>query len=126
MTMSKNVGTMIMFSVRSIFSVPGRLKHDIKGLVARKELPEWFAREENPLSFILKDSGAKNIIDACYRFSMHENGVNTVLFGTGDLKHLSENIKSILSPKLSEESIKKINYYFSHLRGVGLDFPERK
>jgi len=124
-TVSKNIGTMAMFVVRSLFSVPGRLKNDIKYLVKSKQLPEWFAREEYPLKFILKDSGAKNVMDACYRYVRHEQGVDTVLFGTGNKNHLKENLQSILAPRLSEESIKKINQYFSHLKGVGLDFPSR-
>ena len=40
-------------------------------------------------------------------------------------KLLQNNIKSILNLKLSDECINKINQYFSHLKGVGLDFPER-
>ena len=125
-TISQNIGTMIMFAVRSLFSVPGRLQHDIKHLVKRNQLPDWFSREENPLAFILKDSGAKNVMDACYRYARHEKGVDTVLFGTGNINHLKENLESILAPKLSEESIKKINQYFGHLKGVGLDFPGKK
>lgn len=125
-TISQNIGTMVMFAVRSLFSVPGRLQHDIKNLVEDNQLPEWFAQEVNPLEFILRDSGAKNIMDACYRFARHEKGVDTVLFGTGNINHLKENMKSILSPRLSEESIKKINQYLSHLKGVGLDFPGKK
>ena len=117
---------MVMFAVRSLFSVPGRLQHDIKHLVESKHLPDWFAREKNPLTFILKDSGAKNVIDACYRYARHEKGVDTVLFGTGDINHLKENLNYILAPRLSDECIKKIDYYFSHLKGVGLDFPGKK
>ena len=74
----------------------------------------------------LKDSGANNIIDACYRYARHQEGIDTVLFGTGNIDHLKKNINSILNFKLSDECINKINQYFSHLKGIGLDFPERK
>ena len=124
-TMSKNVGTMSMFVVRSLFSVKGRLKHEISRLVKSKLLPEWFLYEIEPLEYILKNSGANNIIDACYRYVRHQKGIDTVLFGTGDVDHLKKNIKSIVSLKLSDECINKIDQYFSHLKGIGLDFPER-
>ena len=124
-TISKNIATMSMFVVRSLFSVNGRLQKDIHKLVKNKQLPEWFLNEKKPLEYILKDSGANNIIDACYRYARHQQGIDTVLFGTGNIDHLKKNIKSILNKKLSEECINKINQYFSHLKGVGLDFPER-
>ena len=124
-TMSKNIATMSMFVVRSLFSVKGRLQEDIHKLVKDKQLPEWFLDEKEPLEYILKDSGADSIIDACYRYVRHQQGIDTVLFGTGNIDHLKENIKSISNLKLSDECINKINQYFSHLKGVGLDFPER-
>ena len=124
-TMSKNIGTMSMFVVRSLFSVKGRLKKEIDRLVKNKQLPEWFLDEKEPLEYFLKDSGANNIIDACYRYVRHQKGIDTVLFGTGDIDHLKKNIRSIVNSKLSDECINKFNQYFSHLKGVGLDFPER-
>ena len=124
-TMSKNIGTMSMFVVRSLFSVKGRLKKEIDRLVKNKQLPEWLFDEKEPLEYFLKDSGANNIIDACYRYVRHQKGIDTVLFGTGDIDHLKKNIRSIVNSKLSDECINKFNQYFSHLKGVGLDFPER-
>ena len=124
-TMSKNIGTMSMFVVRSLFSVKGRLKKEIDRLVKNKQLPEWLLDEKEPLEYFLKDSGANNIIDACYRYVRHQKGIDTVLFGTGDIDHLKKNIRSIVNSKLSDECIYKFNQYFSHLKGVGLDFPER-
>jgi aryl-alcohol dehydrogenase-like predicted oxidoreductase len=124
-TMSKNIGTMCMFVVRSLFSVKGRLKKEIDRLVKNKQLPEWLLDEKEPLEYFLKDSGANNIIDACYRYVRHQKGIDTVLFGTGDIDHLKKNIRSIVNSKLSDECINKFNQYFSHLKGVGLDFPER-
>ena len=124
-TMSKNIGTMSMFVVRSLFSMKGRLKQDIYRLVKNKQLPEWLLDEKEPLEYFLKDSGANNIIDACYRYVRHQKGIDTVLFGTGDIDHLKKNIRSIVNSKLSDECIQKFDQYFSHLKGVGLDFPER-
>lgn len=123
-TSKKNIGTMGMFVVRSLFSVPGRLKEEITKLVNDQKLPIWFLDEKEPLEFVLKNSGAENIIDACYRYARHQKGIDSILFGTSSIKHLKNNIKSILSPQLLKETIEKIDQYFNHLKGVGLDFPE--
>ena len=123
-TSKKNIGTMGMFVVRSLFSVPGRLQEEITKLVNDKKLPLCFLDEKEPLEFLLKNSGAENIIDACYRYARHQRGIDCVLFGTSSIEHLKDNIKSILSRQLSSEIIENIHKYFNHLKGVGLDFPE--
>ena len=124
-TSKKNIGTMSMFVVRSLFSVPGRLKDEITKLVNDQKLPKWLLDETEPLEFLLKNNGAKNIIDACYRYARHQKGIDCVLFGTSSIEHLKNNIKSILSPQLSLATVKNIDQYFNHLKGVGLDFPEK-
>ena len=122
----KNIGTMLMFVVRSLFSVPGRLQRDVRELVTNGLLPKWFSDLENPLEFLIKEGGASSVMDACYRYARHQRGANTVLFGTGNLEHLQTNLASILAPSLPEDCLNKIDEYFEHLEGVGLDFPGKK
>ncbi len=122
-TLAQNVGTMIMFVVRSLFSVPGRLQSDIQELVDNGQLPSWFAETDNPLGFLVHEGGASSVMDACYRFARHEKGADSILFGTGDPDHLKTNLASILAPPLPSEDLAKIDEYFGHLEGVGLDFP---
>jgi aryl-alcohol dehydrogenase-like predicted oxidoreductase len=122
----KNIGTMLMFVVRSLFSVPGRLRREVRELVANGLLPKWFSELENPLEFLIKEGGANSVMDACYRYARHQRGANTVLFGTGNLEHLEINLASILAPSLPEDCLNKIDEYFGHLEGVGLDFPGKK
>ena len=82
--------------------------------------------EYNPSEFIKTNiGGAENIIDACYRYARHQIGIDCVLFGTSSIEHLKNNVKSILSQQLSSGTIENIHKYFNHLKGVGLDFPER-
>ena len=122
----KNIGTMLMFVVRSLFSVPGRLRRDVRELVTNGLLPKWFSELENPLEFLIKEGGASSVMDACYRYARHQRGANAVLFGTGNLEHLETNLASILAPSLPEDCLNKIDEYFEHLEGVGLDFPGKK
>jgi aryl-alcohol dehydrogenase-like predicted oxidoreductase len=125
-TLDRNVGTMIMFVVRSLFSVPGRLQQDIQELVDNGQLPSWFAETDDPLGFLVHDGGATSVMDACYRYARHEKGADSILFGTGDMDHLETNLASILAPPLPAEDLAKIDEYFGHLEGVGLDFPGKK
>ncbi len=125
-TQSRNIGTLIMFAVRSLFSTPGRLQQDIQLLAAAGRLPSWLAEKSQPLDFLLHEGGAPNIIEAAYRYARHEPGANVVLFGTSNLAHVKHNIKSILASPLPPADVQKINALFGNLEGVGLDEPAPK
>ena len=124
-TMKNRIGTTIMFVVRSIFSLPGRLEDTIKKLEAEGKVPTWLAESDNPLGFLIhEDGGAKSIIDAAYRYARHEPGTDVILFGSGIEEHIRTNIGSILGPPLPEADLAKLEELFGHLEGVGLDLPE--
>lgn len=120
-TRANNIGTLLMFAVRAIFSVPGRLQQDITELAAAGRVPKWLAEKKNPLDFLLHDQGARDIIEAAYRYARHEPGTDVVLFGTGNPDHLAPNIKAILQPPLPAADAQKIAELFGALEGVGLD-----
>ncbi len=121
-TRTKNIGTLLMFAVRSIFSVPGRLRDDITELAVAGRVPKWLAEKKQPLEFLLHgQGGAKNIIEAAYRYARHEPGAHVVLFGTGNPDHLAPNIRAILQPPLPEADRQKLEELFGTLEGVGLD-----
>ena len=120
-----NIGTLIMFAVRSLFSVPGRLRQDVTALAEAGQLPAWLAQKENPLDFLLHEHGAQSIIEAAYRYVRHEPGANVVLFGTGNPAHIQPNIEAILKPPLPQTDLQRIADLFGALEGVGLDLPTR-
>lgn len=123
---ANNIGTLIMFAVRSLYSVPGRLKQDVDELVEEGRLPQWLAEKDNPLDFLLHEHGAQSIIEAAYRYVRHEPGAHVTLFGTGNPAHLQPNIEAILKPPLPEADRQKLREIFGELVGVGLDLPKRK
>lgn len=123
-TQSQNVGTMIMFAVRSIFSVPGRVAEDIKNLIEASDLPASLGESNDPLGFLVHEAGAESIIDAAYRYVRHDPGADVTLFGTGSPEHLKTNLASTLRTALPDADIEKIHALFGHLRGVGVDFPK--
>ena len=122
-TQKQNIGTLILFAVRSLFSVPGRLEQTMKDLASEGRVAEWLGHREAPLDFLLEEGGADSVIDAAYRFARHEPGADVVLFGTGDAVHLDANIQSILKPPLPEPSRAKLAELFGSLEGIGLDGP---
>ena len=125
-TQLKNIGTLLMFAVRAIFSVPGRLQQDIAELAAENKVPKWLADKKQPLDFLLHEEGARDIIEAAYRYVRHEPGANVVLFGTGNPDHVESNIRAILQPPLPVGDTQKLAELFGALEGVGLDEPVQK
>ena len=124
-TRANGVGTLMMFAVRSIFARPEHLAGTIRDLVAAGSVPAALADSADPLGFLVHPGGATSVTDAAYRYVRHEPGVDVVLFGTGDQAHLRTNIDSILAPPLPEADRARLAALFGHLRGVGLDLPNR-
>lgn len=124
-TMENDIGTLIMFAVRNLFSVPGRLQETMRALAAEGRVAGWLAETDDPLGFLVhpEDGGAASVIEAAYRYARHEPGADVVLFGTGSIDHLEENIAAILKPPLPEADTARLAELFGHLQGVGLDLP---
>jgi aryl-alcohol dehydrogenase-like predicted oxidoreductase len=122
-TMERKIGTLIMFAVRNLFSVPGKLEATMKQLAADGRIPDELTGTSDPLGFLVHGGGAESVIDAAYRYARHEPGADVVLFGTGNAAHLEANIASILRPPLPEADTARLAELFGHLQGVGLDLP---
>lgn len=125
-TLENNIGTLIMFAVRSIFSDPAYLASTIEELVVGGNLPEKYRHTSQPLDFLLKEGDAVSIIDAAYRYVRHEPGADVVLFGTGNPEHVKTNVKSIISPSLSALAVERVVAEMGHLEGIGLDLPRNR
>jgi aryl-alcohol dehydrogenase-like predicted oxidoreductase len=124
-TRANGVGTLMMFAVRSIFARSAQLSGTMRELAAAGQVPAELAASDDPLGFLVHKGGASSVTDAAYRYVRHEPGVDVVLFGTGDQDHLRTNIASILAPPLPQADREKLAALFGHLRGVGLDLPNR-
>ena len=98
-TRENRVGTLLMFVVRSLFSVPGRLQDTMRSWPPRAAC-RLARRARAAAGFSDPRGGATSVIDAAYRYARHEPGADVVLFGTGDIEHLESNIESILKPPL--------------------------
>lgn len=123
-TRAKGIGTLAMFVVRNIFSRPGLLAETCRALSAAGHLDPKLATED-PLAFLVHAGGADSLTDAAYRYARHQPGIDVVLFGTSNRAHLDQNVDSILRPPLPAADVEQLNRLFGHLKGVGLDLPDR-
>ena len=81
-----------MFVVRNIFS-NAAYRHDIFAkLVEQGDLDASILSDGDPLGFLVAEGGAESITDAAYRYARHEQGVDVVLFGTGNKAHVKDNV----------------------------------
>lgn len=122
-TQRRGIGTLLMFVVRNIFSNAAYRADIFAKLVAQGELDALILSEGDPLAFLVAEGAAESITDAAYRYARHVQGVDVVLFGTGNKAHVKDNIDSILRPPLPAPLIERLHASFGHLKGVGLDRP---
>jgi len=120
LTRSKRVGVLNMFAVRRALSQPERLKEMCDELVAKGMIGKDALDGKDPLGFLLRETDAATIPEAAYRYCRHEQGVDVVLFGTGNPDHLKENVAAILKPALPQPALKRLDEIFGaldHLTG---------
>ena len=116
----KNAGVLNMFAVRRALSQPERLKELCAKLVEKGMIAKGAFDANDPLGFLLKQTDAATIPEAAYRFCRHTQGVDVVLFGTGNPVHLQENVSAILKPPLPQPALKQLDELFGaldHLTG---------
>ncbi len=118
LTKENDIGTLLMFAVRTALSNEERLKEIISELDKSGEIDISPLNKEAPLDFLTKNNVATSIIDAAYRFCANTEGIDVVLSGTSSLEHLNSNIQSIMSHPLPEETINKIYELFGNVTSV--------
>ncbi len=118
----RGIGVMVMYAVRNIFSRPERLRKSIGEEIAAGNLPVAMAHDA--LGFLVHPGGAKDLVDAAFRYVRHEPGVDVTLFGTGSIAHLDANIASLLGPGLPEADRHRLGEHFGHLVLAGLEKPD--
>lgn len=115
LTRQTGVGVLDMFAVRRALSQPKRLQEMCAELVAKGALAKDSIDVNDPLDFLLKETDAKTLPEAAYRFCRHERGVDVVLTGTGNVDHLRENLAAIVKPPLPKAAQAKLAKLFGEL-----------
>jgi L-galactose dehydrogenase len=114
-TLTRKVGTLVMFAVRRALSQPERLRELWDELVKKDVVNPGDSDPADPLGFLLTEGKASSIVDAAYRFCRHEPGVNVVLTGTGSSDHLKANLQSLTKPPLPVPVIARLKKIFARV-----------
>src|SRR5215470_3012024 len=107
-----------MFAVRRALSQPAALKELVGSLQQSGQLAPDACDADDPLGFLAADGKAASIPEAAYRFCRYEPGLHTVLTGTGDIKHLKENVASLLKPPLAQADLRQLDQLFGKVDSV--------
>jgi L-galactose dehydrogenase len=110
------IGVLCMHAVRDAFSQPEFLRRTVGALVQQGVIDRDKVDLEAPLGFLSEAS--ESLPDASYRFCRAEPGIHVVLNGTGNPRHLEQNVASILRPPLPEAVHQRIVDIFSRVDTV--------
>ncbi len=117
-TQEKGIATECMFAVRRAFSNPARLREILVELRRSGEIEEDALDLFRPLDWVMEESDARSLPEAAYRFCRHEPGLDVILTGTGNVRHLEANTASLLRPPLPEEVTARLRHIFRRVRSV--------
>ncbi len=99
-TAHHGIGVLCMFAVRDALSRPEKLRQTVAELAQQGLIDADGLDLQDPLRFVTVEGGADSLPEAAYRFCRAEPGIDVVLSGTGNLRHLEQNVAAILEPPL--------------------------
>jgi L-galactose dehydrogenase len=111
----KNIGVQCMFAVRKALSSPEQLKVDIQRILDKKQAESALMESHGTLDFLINEGAAGSIMEAAYRFCAHTPGIHVTLTGTGNPKHLIDNLKAIQMPALPDGILKQLDMMFGNV-----------
>ena len=117
-TTRKGIGTLIMFAVRRALSQPAHLMKLLDEMGKAGILQGGFGAAKEAVNHLTKEGNAETLMEAAYRFCVHEPGADVVLVGTGERKHLDANIEAALKPPLPHDVLEKLARVFGRVDSV--------
>jgi len=111
-TRAHGVGVMNMFAVRGALAQRDAIATLVAQLIASGEVDPADVDQNDPLGFLLEPGVAGSLTEAAYRYCRHTPGIDVVMFGTGNIEHLEQNIGSILGPPLPKPALRQISNAF--------------
>lgn len=120
-TKNKDIGIQSMHAVRGKLASRDGVRALIETVVKSGEVDAADIDRDDPLGFVLQESGAISIVEACYRFNRHAPGCDAVLTGTGNIAHLRENLRAIDGRPLPAPLVEKLARIFGRVESVSAD-----
>lgn len=117
----KGVGIQSMHAVRGKLASRDGVRALIEAVMGSGEVDAADVDSDDPLGFVLNESGASSIVEACYRFNRHAPGCDTVLTGTGNIAHLKDNLRAIDGKSLPAPVVEKLARIFGRVESVSAD-----
>ena len=114
----RDIGVLCMFAVRNALSRPEKLREVVASLVEHGHVDLDGVDLDDPLGFVASWEGVRSLPEAAYRFCRAEPGIHVVLSGTGDVRHLEENVDSILKPPLTDKLHRRLVEMFARVDTV--------
>jgi aryl-alcohol dehydrogenase-like predicted oxidoreductase len=112
----QQIGVLCMFAVRDALGSFEKARAAVADLVRAGLVGADGLDLEDPLGFVRP--AATSLPDAAYRFCRAEPGIDVVLSGTGNLRHLEQNVESILRPPLPEPIRQRLVEMFARVDSV--------
>ncbi len=115
LTRERNIGVLGMFAVRRAFTTADAFRHAIAERIASGDLPKDFDVDTLLGQLSEPSRSGSAVTDTAYRFCRDEQGIDSVLVGTGDIGHLEQNIASFRRPPLPAQTLRLIEQSFGHI-----------
>ena len=107
----KSVGVMNMSPVRVKMTRPDQLRGVLASWKEKGLIPPDCLPDENPFGFLVKGD-VESAVQAGYKFGIGHPAVDTLLFGTGSIEHLEENVQTILGSGLEDDDVATLHDIF--------------
>jgi L-galactose dehydrogenase len=120
-TRQRHIGTLCMFAVRWGLVDLGQAKTLIAELIRRGEVDPGALDPDDPFGFLVDDGRRIPLTEAAYRFCRHSAGIDVVMTGTGNRRHLEENIHAIGMPPLPDPVVEKLRHAFGRVTSASGD-----
>lgn len=117
-TREKGVGTMAMFAVRKALGSPLNFQAAVNELINKGLVKPGTLDAGDPAGSILRNCGASSMAEVAYRFCRHEPGLDVVLSGTGNIRHLSDNFRFLSAPALPAKTTALLRKVFEKVDSV--------
>jgi len=113
------IGVVVMAAVRRVLASRVALETQVAELKASGALAADAVPDSDPLGWLV-DGGSTSVQAACYRYVAGQPAVGTVLTGTFDPAHLTENAAAVSAGPLPAADEARLQAIFGHLdMGLG-------